>query len=421
MEVAGEHLRTKKFSSVIVVFVMLLSSMVGLMNIDNAAASVSGNLSITGTNPSEFSYIPAYEPTLFEVEVTNIDSNPSEPRTVGWYVCIGEKVTNVCISQSIDDGDIEIPVMSGGEISKFATQKPFYPNGINETITVIYQFDEFDFNPSNDVKNFKLNSTLEFTDFKIETNEDIISTVSNLANYNGVDLLANNTPYNFTFSGFANLCSSCNLNATLGWQLWNSNQSEMISEYYDYTENFPKFSFYKSFQMTLPTFEHHEDGDFTLLYGIFNSSGNPYGDLNIENNINSIAITINTELDLSIDYLYPSHNPSEQDYLFGQDMVSVIISNNGNATANNFVLELFISKDGGNIISQLCQITSLAPNQQRTCVFDMPIHGNSMNIEAVLPSEINNNFDINELDNTIQEVANVVVAQLSTTISISEV
>ena len=211
--------------------------------------------------------------------------------------------------------------MSGGEISKFATQKPFYPNGINETITVIFQFDEFDFNPSDDVKNFKLNSTLEFTDFKIETNEDIISTVSNLANYNGVDLLANNTPYNFTFSGFANLCSSCNLNATLGWQLWNSNQSEMISEYYDYTENFPKFSFYKSFQMTLPTFEHHEDGDFILLYGIFNSSGNPYGDLKIENNINSIAITINTELDLSIDYLYPSHNPSEQDYLFGQDMV----------------------------------------------------------------------------------------------------
>ena len=57
------------------------------------------------------SHTPAYEPTLFEVEVTNIDSNPSEPRTVGWYVCIGEKVTNVCISQSIDDGDIEIPVI----------------------------------------------------------------------------------------------------------------------------------------------------------------------------------------------------------------------------------------------------------------------------------------------------------------------
>ena len=72
----------------------------------------------------------------------------------------------------------------------------------------------------------------------------------------------------------------------------------------------------------------------------------PYGDLNIENNINSIAITINTELDLSIDYLYPSHNPSEQDYLFGQDMVSVIISNNGNTTAIDFDLDLLVSKDG---------------------------------------------------------------------------
>ena len=181
MEVAGEHLRTKKFSSVIVVFVMLLSSMVGVMSIDNVAASTSGNLSIAGTNPSEFSYIPAYEPTFFEVEVTNLDSNPSEPRTISWYVCIGEEVTNICISQSIDDGDIDIPVMGIGETNHFASQSGFYPNGINQTITVVYQFDEFDFNPSNDVINFKLNSTLEYTDFRIETNDNIISSVSNLA------------------------------------------------------------------------------------------------------------------------------------------------------------------------------------------------------------------------------------------------
>ena len=101
-------------------------------------------------------------------------------------------------------------------------------------------------------------------------------------------------------------------------------------------------------------------------------------------------------------------------------MVSVIITNNGNMTAIISFLN-YSFQDGVTLhITQLCQIASLAPNQQRTCVFDMPIHGNSMNIQAVLPVEINNNFDINELDNTIQEVANVVVAQLSTTISISE-
>lgn len=231
MSVAGEHLRTNKFSSVIVVLVMLLSSTLGLINLDNAAASTSGNLSITGTSPAEFSYIPGYEPTYFEVEVTNLDSNPSEPRTISWYVCIGEQVTNVCISQNIDDGDIEVPFMGVGETNQFVSQRGFYPNGINQTITVVYQFDEFDFNPSNDVINFKLNSTLEYTDFKIETDDNIISSVSNLANYDGVDLLSNNTAYNFTFNAFANLCAGCNLNATLGWQLWNHNESEMISEY----------------------------------------------------------------------------------------------------------------------------------------------------------------------------------------------
>ena len=420
MSVAGEHLRTNKFSSVIVVLVMLLSSTLGLINLDNAAASTSGNLSITGTSPAEFSYIPGYEPTYFEVEVTNLDSNPSEPRTISWFVCIGEQVTNVCISQNIDDGDIEVPFMAVGETNQFVSQRGFYPNGINQTITVVYQFDEFDFNPSNDVINFKLNSTLEYTDFKIETDDNIISSVSNLANYDGVDLLSNNTAYNFTFNAFANLCAGCNLNATLGWQLWNHNESEMISEYYEFTENFPKFSFYKSFQMQLPTFQHNEDGDFVLHYGIFNSTGTPFSDLNSQNNINSIAIVIDTELDLSIDNLYPSHNPSQADYLFGQDMVSVSISNNGNTTATGFNLDLLVSSDGVNYISQSCYIVALIPNQQRTCVFDMPIHGDSLDIQAVLPTSINNNYDVNELDNILQETANVVVAQLSATISISE-
>ena len=405
MSVAGEHLRTNKFSSVIVVLVMLLSSTLGLINLDNAAASTSGNLSITGTSPAEFSYIPGYEPTYFEVEVTNLDSNPSEPRTISWYVCIGEQVTNVCISQNIDDGDIEVPFMAVGETNQFVSQRGFYPNGINQTITVVYQFDEFDFNPSNDVVNFKLNSTLEYTDFKIETDDNIISSVSNLANYDGVDLLSNNTAYNFTFNAFANLCAGCNLNATLGWQLWNHNESEMISEYYEFTENFPKFSFYKSFQMQLPTFQHNEDGDFVLHYGIFNSTGTPFSDLNSQNNINSIAIVIDTELDLSIDNLYPSHNPSQADYLFGQDMVSVSISNNGNTTATGFNLDLLVSSDGVNYISQSCYIVALIPNQQRTCVFDMPIHGDSLDIQAVLPTSINNNYDVNELDNILQELS----------------
>ena len=149
--------------------------------------------------------------------------------------------------------------------------------------------------------------------------------------------------YNFTFSGFANICADCHLNATLGWQLWTENQSEMLAEHYEFRENFPKFSFYKSFQMLLPTFQYNQDGVYTLVYGIFNSTGNPFADQNNQNNLNSVIITINTELDLSIDNLYPSHNPSEQSYLYGEDMVSVAISNNGNSTARDFSLQLIVS------------------------------------------------------------------------------
>ena len=78
--------------------------------------------------------------------------------------------------------------MVAGETSNFTSLDAFYPNGLNETITVIYQFDEFDFNPTNDVLNFKSNSSLQFTDFKIETNENILQSLSNLANYDGEDL-----------------------------------------------------------------------------------------------------------------------------------------------------------------------------------------------------------------------------------------
>ena len=419
MSVASKQLGNQRFSCVFVVFLMLFSTLASISVVDNAEASTQGNLSIIGSTPTEYDYIPAYEPTYFTVELTNSDSTASDPRTMSWYVCLGEQVTNVCISQRIDDGTFLIPPINPGASNNFTSTNGFYPNGINETITVIYQFDEMDMNPTDDILNFKINSTLEYTDFKIETNDDIVSGLPNLANYAGNDLLSRDTQYNMTFSAFANLCATCQLNASIGWQLWNENKSAMLSENYEFTENFPKFSFYKSFQMGLPTFEYNQDGVYTLVYGLFDSTGAPYHDLKDDNNLNEITIYIDTELDLSINNMFPSHNPSEQSYLFGFDMVSVIISNNGNATAVDFDLELTISKSNGQPILQTCEITELAPNQQRTCVFDMPVHGNDIAMQAVLPTLIDNNYDSYTLDNTIEEDANVIVAQLASSITIS--
>ena len=417
MSVVHTNRNVSNFSTLLVTLMMLFSSIIVTDLVINAEASASGDLSIVGTNPTHNDYIPAYEATYFEVTVSNLDSFTSPVRAIEWYVCLGERVNNVCISSRIDEGSISITSILPGETLTFTSNDPFFPSGLNETITVVYQFEQFDFNPTNDVANFLLNVSLEFTDVIVDDNENIINQLSDLASYNGEDILSNNTGYNLTFTGYANICFSCHLNATVGWQLWDLNKSEMISELYFHRENFPKFSFYKSFSMDLPTFSHDADGVFTLVYGIFNSTGNPFGDLYESNNLASVQLIIDTEFDVTIENIFPSHNPSAINYLYGNNMVTVQVSNNGNMTAEDLKLELHISK-ANNLLKQTCEISILIPNQQRNCVFDMNLEGESITIKAILEDFNKNNQDINPLDNELEESSNVIVSQLSSSIEI---
>ena len=177
----------------------------------------------------------------------------------------------------------------------------------------------------------------------VETDENIIDQLSGLAVYENENILSNNTNYALVFSGFANICSSCSINTTLGWQLWDTEQTEIISESYAYIEDFPEIVLLqKSFTMDLPVFNHDEDGRFSLTYGIFDSIGAPFGDMYASNNLNTVDILINTEFDVSINSIYPSHNPSSVNYLYGENMINVELSNNGNMTAENILLQLSI-------------------------------------------------------------------------------
>ena len=51
-----------------------------------------------------------------------------------------------------------------------------------------------------------------------------------------------------------------NVNTTLGWQLWDENQTEIVNQNYIFEENYPKFSFLQGIHDDLPTFNHSEDG-----------------------------------------------------------------------------------------------------------------------------------------------------------------
>ena len=157
---------------------------------------------------------------------------------------------------------------------------------------------------------------------------------------------------------------------------------------------------------------------FTLIYGIFNSTGNPFSDLYESNNLNSISIIINTEFDISIDSVYPSHNPSSSNYLYGLDMITVQVSNNANMTVNNVQLELQLSDFGSNTVSQICIISVIMPNQQKNCVFDMTVDSENVLLKAILQDNVRNNQDTNPLDNVLEEISGVSVPQLMSSIEI---
>jgi hypothetical protein len=406
----------KKITSVFIVALILFSMLASVKLVDVVEASTTGDLSITNSSPSQDEFIPAYVATYFEVTIENNHNLVSPVRNIDWYVCLGEKVANICITNSIDSGEIAIANMLPGVNETFVSLDPFYPNGLNETLTVVYQFDELDINPSDDVYTFQINSSLEFSDIQLDYDENIIDNIPSLVERDNKKMFNNNTIYTIPFSGSANLCNTCLVNATVGWQLWNHNQSEMLKESYQYSTNFPAFSFYRTFTMNLPNFSYEEDGEFVLVYGIFNSTGNPHGDMYEDNNLHNTQIIINSDMNIEINSLSPSHNPSSTTYYYGIDMVTVTLKNSGNNTAMNFSLELIINSDLGNI--QSCYITTLSPEQQRSCSFNMPVEGESVELEARLPAQFMGINDFAPNNNILQETANVIVPQISSSIDI---
>ena len=377
-------------------------------------ASSNGDLSITGSSPAADDLIPAYTSSTFSVDIENLDSLQSTPRIVNWYVCEGVKLANTCINTATESGYIDINPLLPGENDTFYSGTEFYPNGFNSTLTVLFQFDQFDFNPGNDILSIQINSTREFTDLSVEAGEDIISGLDETSIYQGNTILNKDTNYSLQYTGSANICASCQLNASIGWQLWDLNSSMLHGEEYLNETEFPKFSFYRSYQQILPTFSFDTDGTYNLKYGVFNSTGDPYSDLIESNNVNTIVITINTELDIKIDNIYPSHNPIDSNYLYGENMLTAEISNQGNKTLFNLTITMTVNNNQNQQLDEsTCLIGQLAPSQSINCLFDIMTQGNNLILRVTAPNSLGELMDINPINNEIVETTNILISQIS--------
>ena len=173
MSVVASGKRFQNFSLLFTTLIIIFSAFAGSSFLNEAEASQDGNLSIIDHSPSMNGYIPAYSPTYFEVTVENNHHTPSSARIINWYVCIGEKVSNSCINTKISDGEFNIGTILPSQNQTFTSTDVFLPGGLNETLTVIFQFSQLDENPTDDIINFNINATLQFTDISLDYDENL--------------------------------------------------------------------------------------------------------------------------------------------------------------------------------------------------------------------------------------------------------
>ena len=403
-----------KQGTLFAIMVILFSLVPLSLYADTVEASTTGEMGIISSTPSDDSVIASFESLLFGVTVENYDSKLSPQRNIEWNVCLGDKAANSCLANSIANGQISVTPILSGQQSYFESDNYYNPNGLNQTITVVYQFNQLDANPSNDILVYNLNPSMEFTDLRIASEQNLFEPFSNI-NYEGErPILNSNKSYNVSIKGYANVCQTCSLNVTFGWELWDYDNNQKIDSSYANLTSFPQYSYYGFF--TSPTIEIYlqNQGNYTIRFGYFNFTGNPYDDLISENNLASIEIIIDDTLDLALLSMNPVNTGVTNEYLYGNEMVEVMVENRGNITVQNVsvILEV-IDFDGSNIYSSNCPLNIMEPNDIFLCKLDLLVQGESLTIRASVISSTSNFTDSRPDNNIIDEFTSINVSSLS--------
>ena len=404
----------RKRSTLFGVMLILFSLLPLTIYTETVEASVGGNMGISSSTPADDSIIASFESIKFGVTVHNFASQISPQRNIDWDVCLGDRAANSCIANSIATGQISVPPVSAGQQSFVESNVYYNPNGLNETITVVYQFNQLDTDPSNDQLVFNLYPSLEFTDLRVDTDQDIFQHIDNLNYDDDRPILNSNTSYIVSLSGFANVCPTCELNVSFGWELWDYENNQKLNSSYDNLTTIPQYSYYAPFSSVLPEINLPSQGYFILKFGYFEFTGTPYSDLITENNVASIEIIIDDTIDLVLLSMLPKNTGITNDYLYGTNMVEVSIENQGNITVENVSINLDVIDYNGVIVySSTCLINIMAPNDLFQCQLDLLTQGDSLTIRTTVISTFENGIDAKPGNNIIEEFTNINVSSLS--------
>lgn len=408
----------RKCGSISLVFLLLIASFTGLLTLPSVAAVEPGDLSLKASNsPLEDAWLSSWDPISFNLTLENEGLQSISNRVLWWYACEGVIDTAVCKSNYDERGSFSLPIIYPGTITDFTSSTSWNPSGDEGTFTIVYAFDLQDQDPSDDTLTFQVNLTRSFVDLAVDTAYDPTSTLSNLAVYGGKSILNTNIDYDMQIVGSVTACGTCNFVAELGWQLWNEGETMLLAESYTNVSNLPSWGGVSSFSRAMPAFSHSSQGTFTLLWGMFSSTGTPYSDLNAQNDLSQITVIFDDTIDLQATSMAPGHDSSSSDYYFGENMVHSTISNKGNLTIANVIISFQVYDPIGDVEDETqCVLSDFKPGDSEVCMFNLTIVGAGRTLTISVPVTFAEGSDAKMGDNSLSEQTDVIAGDINAVI-----
>ena len=399
------------------VLMLLFSSLGILATAPAASAAVSGSLGVVASHsPLEDSWHSSFQTITFSAEVENKYPSPSgSSRTLMWYACEGDVTVPICKSIYTNSGSFSLANIPGNTNTTSTSAEVWSPGSTSEGIfTIVYAFLQNDQDSSDDAYRFNINLTNDFVDVSVSKTQNPMQHLTNLSIYDGMQILNSDTDYVFKAKGVSTICGNCVFSGEFGWQLWDSEGTMMLTEAYRTVSNLPAWGGYDPLNVNLPAFSYAEQGNYLLKYGLFSSTGTPYSDLNVHNNIATFPIVINDSIDVRVSDVYPSHGAAFSEFYFGTDRVVAEFENLGNMTVRNMTASFNVyNQQYESEVEDTCEILILHPGQTTTCDFDLTTTGASRLMRIQLPTVFQDGEDVRMGDNLFSLTTNVQIGAIN--------
>ena len=326
------------------------------------------------------------------------------------FVCEGVQDETSCYNDREEFASAAIdPIPTGGVVNySFATI--FYPDGAEGAHTIVYRFVDSDSNPTNDVGIYQFYLTTKLVDVEFDE-QNPISQLSGLAEYNGELILNTDTDYIMDISGTVKSCGVCGLEADIGWKLVDSQGVEQANSTITYT-NLPDWGIV-AFSRQMPSLNFDTEGVYTMYFGILNSTGTPSGDMDSFNDLQSVEVIFDDTVDLQITSMYPRSFPTSPNYFYGKNSVSVTVSNLGNHTVVQPLVRFTVADLSEEVDSvEDCVPEEITPGESVICIFDLE-HLGDKKLNVFVSEALNEGLDAKPSDNVLNVQAEVIAGDIN--------